>query len=50
MIEVAARVSRRTMVNLTDANNFHNRSVAERSEAISLELMLNPFSIKLKVC
>jgi hypothetical protein len=50
MIEVDASVNRRTMVNLTDANSFHNRAKAERSEAIPFDLMVNPFSKKLKIC
>ena len=48
-MEVVARVSRRTIVNLTDANSFHNRSKAGRSEAIPFDLMMNPFSRKLEL-
>jgi hypothetical protein len=49
MMEVVASVSRRTMVNLTDANSFHNRSKTGGSEAIPFDLIVNPFSRKFVV-
>jgi hypothetical protein len=46
-IEVAARINRRAIVNLTEANVFHNRSATERSDEISFEFIGNPLSTKL---
>jgi hypothetical protein len=47
MIDVAASVKSKTMVNRTDAKNFH--ILAKGSADISLSLILFPFATKLKI-